>query len=362
MSQIISRVTKPVRRKGAERYLKLNLLSFAASVTFTRFFLELTGYPQLGNETLHIAHVLYGGVLLYIGSLIPLIYANRWAYTWASVTSGVGVGLFIDEVGKFITQNNDYFFPAAAPIIYAFFLTSVLIYSRVTNETPLDTRTEFYAVLESLEEAIDHKIDPEEHDELRERLKRINEKAQNTDLGRLADQILEFVDSESIHIAPGEPGPYDRATSWFSGFEGRWLSQERLRLFITVGVLLIGLAASFRLVYYLGVSGDPLAFKTLLQERVAKLPIVTDTALFWATVQVGMEGIVGLILLFSAVLLFFGREKVGLGLGSIGLLISLVGVNLIQFYIDQFSTIAKALIQFVILQTLYYYQRRFRIK
>jgi hypothetical protein len=42
--------------------------------------------------------------------------------------SGVGVGRFIDEVGKFNTQNNDYFFPTVAPIIYAFFLTSVLIY------------------------------------------------------------------------------------------------------------------------------------------------------------------------------------------------------------------------------------------
>ncbi len=53
---------------------------------------------------------------------------NRWAYTWTSVISGVGVGRFIDEVGKFNTQNNDYFFPTVAPIIYAFFLTSVLIY------------------------------------------------------------------------------------------------------------------------------------------------------------------------------------------------------------------------------------------
>lgn len=362
MSQIISRVSKPVRRKGAERYLQLNLLSFAASVTFTRFFLELTGYPQLGNDTLHIAHVLYGGVLLYIGSLIPLIYANRWAYTWSSVISGVGVGLFIDEVGKFITQNNDYFFPAAAPIIYAFFLTSVLIYSRVSKETPMDARTEFYAVLESLEEAIDHDMDPEEHDELRERLKRINEKAQNTDLGMLADQILEFVDSEAIHISPDEPSLYDRAIDRFNDFEGRWLSQSRLRVFLIGGVLLMGLAASIRLIYYLGVWSDPLAFKALLLERVAKLPVITSMSLFLATVQVGMEGIVGLILLLSAALLFFGKEKAGLGLGSIGLLVYLVGVNLIQFYIDQFATVAKALIQFVVLQTLYYYQRRFRIR
>jgi len=362
LSQIISRVSKPVRRKGVERYLQLNLLSFAASVTFTRLFLWLTGYPQLGNETLHIAHVLYGGVLLYISSLIPLIYANRWAYTWSSLISGVGVGLFIDEVGKLITQNNDYFFPAAAPIIYAFFLTSVLVYSRVTKDTPSDMRTEFYAVLESLEEAIDHDMDPEEHDELRGRLNRIKEMAQDTDLRLLADQILEFVDSEAIQITPDEPSIWDRVINRFTEFENRWLSQGRLRVFLIGGVLVMGLAASIQLIYYIGVWGDPLAFRKLLLERVANLPDVTSMSQFLATVQVGMEGIVGLILLLSAALLIVGKEKAGLGLGSIGLLVYLVGVNLIQFYIDQFATVAKAFIQFVVLQTLYYYQRRFRIR
>ena len=126
--------------------------------------------------------------------------------------------------------------------------------------------------------------------------------------------------------------------------------------------MLMGLAASIRLLYYLGVWSDPLAFRNLLLERVANLPVITSMSLFLATVQVGMEGIVGLILLLSAALLYFGKEKAGLGLGSIGLLVYLVGVNLIQFYIDQFATVAKALIQFVVLQTLYYYQRRFRIR
>jgi hypothetical protein len=305
-------------------YFRLNLLSFAASVTFTRFFLMATGYPQLGNETLHIAHVLYGGVVLYVGSLIPLIYANRWAYTWSSILSGVGIGLFIDEVGKFITQSNDYFFPAAAPIIYAFFLTSVLVYTRLVKETPLDTRTEFYAVLESLEEAIDHDMDPDEHKELRRRLERIKEK------------------------------------TGISGFEGRWLSRSRLKAFIIGGVLLLGLGGLIRLMYY--TIWNPGLLESILQERVADLPVVTSMSMFWAFVQLVMEGLVGLILLFSAALLIFEKEKRGLGFGSIGLVVSLVGVNLIQFYIDQFSTVTKAFFQFLILQAIYYYQRRFRIK
>ncbi len=121
----------PVKRPGAENYLLLSLLSFALSVAGTRLFLELTGYPQLGNSELHIAHVLWGGLLLFVAALLPLIYANRWVYSTSGILSGLGVGLFIDEVGKFITQSNDYFYPPAAPIIYAFFLLVVLLYQRV---------------------------------------------------------------------------------------------------------------------------------------------------------------------------------------------------------------------------------------
>jgi len=44
------------------------------------------------------------------------------------------------------------------------------------------------------------------------------------------------------------------------------------------------------------------------------------------------------------------------------MLVYLVGVNLIQFYIDQFPTVMKALIQFMFLQAMYYYQRRFRMQ
>ena len=170
MSHVISRIWKPVKRRGAERYLQLTILSFAASVSITRLVLEITGYPQLGTEALHIAHVLYGGILLYMASLLPVLYANRWTYTWSAILSGLGVGLFIDEVGKFITHNNDYFFPAAAPIIYAFFLITVLIYQRISKESELNVRGSLYAVIEVLQEILDHSLDLEEVEEMKTKL------------------------------------------------------------------------------------------------------------------------------------------------------------------------------------------------
>jgi hypothetical protein len=121
MQRFSSQIRRPVRRQGAEQYLLVTLLSFAGAVTVTRLFLALTGYPQLGGGDLHIAHALWGGLLLFIAALFPLMFANRWAYLVNAALAGVGVGLFIDEVGKFMTRTNNYFYPLAAPIVYGFF-------------------------------------------------------------------------------------------------------------------------------------------------------------------------------------------------------------------------------------------------
>src|SRR5919199_5617889 len=146
MQNALRHIRKPVKREAAEQYLIITLLSFAASIILIRLFLELTGYPQVGNSELHIAHVLWGGLLLFVASLLPLVFANRWVYKVGALLAGVGVGLFIDEVGKFIPQKNDYFYPAAAPIIYAFFLLTVLIYLQVRRPRSRDARAELYYV------------------------------------------------------------------------------------------------------------------------------------------------------------------------------------------------------------------------
>src|SRR5258706_13557795 len=122
-----------VQRDSAERYLSVVLLSFAASVSLTRLFLSLTGYPQIGGGELHIAHALWGGLLLFIAALLPLIIANRWVFGTSAALAGIGVGLFIDEVGKFITQRSDYFYPAAAPIVYTFFLLTILLFFNISS-------------------------------------------------------------------------------------------------------------------------------------------------------------------------------------------------------------------------------------
>ncbi len=108
MSNRKIKIRSAVRRDHAERYLLTSVVAFGVTVIAIRVFLQLTGFPQLGNSVLHIAHALWGALLLFIAVFLPLLFANHWAIVVSALFSGIGIGLFIDEVGKFITQANDY--------------------------------------------------------------------------------------------------------------------------------------------------------------------------------------------------------------------------------------------------------------
>jgi len=122
-----------VIRDGAERSLLLVIVSFVIAVVGTRWFLQITGYPQVGGGELHIAHMLWGGLALVLAALLGLIVSASWVAPVTAILTGAGTGLFIDEVGKFITASNDYFYPLAAPLIYGLVLALALVFILVRH-------------------------------------------------------------------------------------------------------------------------------------------------------------------------------------------------------------------------------------
>ncbi len=101
------------------------LVAAVSSVLLLRLYLFLTGFPQLSFGSFHIAHMLWGGLLMLVSIFMALGFLSRPAHEWAAILGGIGFGAFIDELGKFLTQDNDYFFQPAIAIIYVLF---VLIY------------------------------------------------------------------------------------------------------------------------------------------------------------------------------------------------------------------------------------------
>jgi hypothetical protein len=93
-----------IRNLEAERLWENFLVSAVTSIFIIRFFLFLTGYPQLGGAGLHIAHMLWGGLFMLIAIIILLSFLTRAAMTTASILGGAGFGIFIDEF-DYRTEN-----------------------------------------------------------------------------------------------------------------------------------------------------------------------------------------------------------------------------------------------------------------
>ncbi len=355
----VHRIRTPVRREGAERHVLLSLVSFAATVVLVRLFLQLTGFPQLGNRTLHIAHALWGGLLLFIAALLPLIFANRWTYTAGALLSGIGVGLFIDEVGKFITQNNDYFYPPAAAIIYGFFLLVVIVYLRVRHPPPQNPRAELYRTLDGLTEVLDRDLDPLEYATLETRLQYVVRTGGDHSLTTLATALLDYLAGIN---PPAQPSPdfLQREEGTVQTIERRLIGRRRLKALLIVGLGLFGLLALLRLGILLVVTLAPTSVPhpaiTLLA-MIGAAQVAKNV--FWFLVRLALEGGVGALHLVAAGLLLAGRERRGISLGILSLLASLAVVNLLVFYLDQSQAFLHTLLQIGLLVAAIEYRRQY---
>ena len=113
------------------------LASAVATVLLVRLFLAATGYPQVGGNGLHVAHVLWGGLAMGVALVAGAIGLGSRTGSRVAVLGGIGFGLFIDEVGKFVTKSVNYFFKPAVAIIYAVFVLFYLIVRAVLKRREL---------------------------------------------------------------------------------------------------------------------------------------------------------------------------------------------------------------------------------
>ncbi|MCK0175413.1 hypothetical protein [Mycolicibacterium sp. F2034L] len=116
------------------------VLIAVATILITRLYLELTGYPQIGGGNLHIAHALWGGALMMLALLVGWLTIGTGTRVTAVLLGGVGFGLFLDEVGKFVTKDNDYFYGPSAEIMYILVVV-ILVGARIVRDfRPLTAR------------------------------------------------------------------------------------------------------------------------------------------------------------------------------------------------------------------------------
>jgi hypothetical protein len=94
------------RNLDAGVLLERFLVAAIGAILAIRAFLHLTGYPKLGGEGLHIAHMLWGGLLMLAALALRLAYLGPRVPSRAAVLAGIGFGTFLVALEYMIAEEQ----------------------------------------------------------------------------------------------------------------------------------------------------------------------------------------------------------------------------------------------------------------
>ncbi len=225
----------PAHSVEARSLLDTLFVSAAATILIIRLQLWATHYPKLGGGKLHIAHLLWGGLAMLIAVVVLLTFLGRGRRHAAAVIGGVGFGFFIDEIGKFVTSDNDYFFKPAAGMIYIVFIVLFLSIRALGWRHRFTPQECLMNAMVLISEAA--------HRELSARdllaVRRLLEHSDRSD--PLVEPLTAVLDRIVCRPQP-HPGPLTRLgrrlRSWyFSVMEEPWFSALLIALFVVVAAV-----------------------------------------------------------------------------------------------------------------------------
>jgi hypothetical protein len=188
------------RRIPAVSYIEYFLVSAISAVLVIRLFLELTGYPQVGGDSLHIAHMLWGGLLMLVSIILLLSFIGRAVENISAVIGGIGFGTFIDEIGKFLTKDNDYFFQPSVAIIYLIFILIFLVIRAIQRRSEYSSQEYLLNAIRELEELAINDLNSENNERALDYLNRSNYRTPlSEDIKKVLTESAEII-SPSVNV------------------------------------------------------------------------------------------------------------------------------------------------------------------
>jgi hypothetical protein len=222
------------------------LISAVTMIIVIRFQLWVTNYPQLGSGNLHIAHLLWGGLWMLVALFMLFSFVGHRLRLPAAILGGIGFGFFIDELGKFITSDNDYFFEPAAAIIYLIFIVLYLVTRWMQGNREMGSRESLVNAADMLSDAADRGFDDREKRQALELLSRADKSEP------LTAQLTELVRSIRT-VGARQPG---RIARLGAGIRDRYARLVEHRLFdrLVIGLFVFWAIVSVLTIFSLGLA------------------------------------------------------------------------------------------------------------
>jgi hypothetical protein len=317
------------RNAEAPWLLESFFIAAIASFLGIRWFLALTGYPRIGSSGIHIAHMLWGGLLMLLALLLLLSFLDRSVGHLAALIAGLGFGTFIDEIGKFVTTDNNYFYRPAVALVYASFVVAFLVARAFVGRRRLNHREAMANALHRLAASAGGSIRSDDRAAVARLLERADPKAPGTQLIKEYVAGLPEVDEHptlisALHARLSDAYEALMANPW----------AERAVTVGVVGYTVLAVAGVFGVSLLARVTpsdtstaatvaqlGSTIAGAVLVGRGVLALPSSRIDAYHWF-----MRGILVWILI-TQVFVFYSSQLAGLG----GLVADLVAYGGLRF-------------------------------
>jgi len=224
-----------VRRVDATNQFEIFLVSAIATILIVRAILAATGWPQLGGGKIHFAHLLWGGLGMLIAIILLLALEGRLWSILGALAGGIGFGLFIDELGKFITSDNDYFFQPVIAIIYIIFVGLFFLFRWLGSIKHLSPRTALVNAFDYAKEAVLRDMDEGERAEA---LYLLSQADQVNPVVVSLGEMLRSLDA----LAKPKASPLAKAKTWLAGSYARLVTHRWFRIVVVGWFVLLALS------------------------------------------------------------------------------------------------------------------------
>jgi len=264
--------------------------------------------------------------------LLQIGFIDRQTEQASAVIGGLGFGTFIDEIGKFVTSDNDYFYRPAVALIYATFVVAFLVTRTFVGQRRLGEREALANAMRLLGAESDGAIEPDD----RARIVRLLDRAtQDSERTRLARQYLAALRSERERPSFVERIRQRLADAYEALMAMPWVNRG-----MTIGVVAYAVLAVIGVGLVVVVAnptnatasvatitqlGSTIAGAALIGRGVLSLPTSRIDAYRWFT-----RGILVWILI-TQVFVFYSSELAGLG----GLVVDLAAYGSLRYAIQR---------------------------
>lgn len=320
--------------------MEIFFVAAVTSVLAIRLFLALTGYPQIGGGGLHIAHLLWGGLLMLGALIVSLCFIGQMSERLAALIGGIGFGTFIDETGKFITSDSNYFFQPAVSIIYILFV-ALFIFMRALESRQRFTEQEYLLnALRVIEEIVVRDLDEDERLRAEQYLK-----AGASD--NRVHATLQEVLRHAVTVTPKSPGLIERTKTlvvsfYRAGARQWWFSFGVIAFFLAQ--LSVQMLYAFILVFIVGLGWNEIFDFKLINRIVVSFQHLT----FVDWIEIGFSLLSGAFVLWGIVCMRRSRINAFVWFER-SILISILITQVFAFYKEQFSALFGLLLNIAVL-------------